>query len=298
MPLPESSAVLRAESYGRLPPPEQPVGISGCAALCAEAGRLPPPEHPVGISGNAVPRAEAGRLPPPEQPAAISGCAALRAEAGRLPPPEQPTAISGCAALRAEAYGQSAALGPVDRLGVWLSARQLRRRARFAGKRVGDFGCGFQAAFCRTILDEARHVTLVDVALADDLRRHPRITAIEGGLPESLARIPGQSLDVVLCVSVLEHLREPLAALGEFRRLLAPGGVCLVNVPSWRGKFFLELAAFRLGLSPGTEMDDHKMYYDVRDLWPLLVRAGFQPRQIRCFPHKFGLNTFAACRVE
>ncbi len=43
-------------------------------------------------------------------------------------------------------------------------------------------------------------------------------------------------------------------------------------------------------------MDDHKMYYDPRDLWPLLVQAGFRPRDIRCFRHKFGLNTFARCR--
>ena len=43
-------------------------------------------------------------------------------------------------------------------------------------------------------------------------------------------------------------------------------------------------------------MDDHKAYYDVKDFWPLLVRAGFRPSNIDCFPHKFGLNTFAVCR--
>ena len=52
-----------------------------------------------------------------------------------------------------------------------------------------------------------------------------------------------------------------------------PAASCLVNVPSWRGKRFLELSAFRLGLSPAEEMDDHKRYYDPRDLWPLLVRG-------------------------
>ena len=41
-------------------------------------------------------------------------------------------------------------------------------------------------------------------------------------------------------------------------------------------------------------MDDHKMYYDKRDLWPLLVRAGFKPSAIRLSYHKFGLNLFAA----
>ena len=43
-------------------------------------------------------------------------------------------------------------------------------------------------------------------------------------------------------------------------------------------------------------MDDHKTYYDPRDLWPLLVRAGFRPQAIRCLRHKFGLNTFAVCQ--
>ena len=37
-------------------------------------------------------------------------------------------------------------------------------------------------------------------------------------------------------------------------------------------------------------------YYDPRDLWPMLVRAGFRPRAIKCHRHKLGLNTFAVCR--
>jgi hypothetical protein len=97
---------------------------------------------------------------------------------------------------------------------------------------------------------------------------------------------------------VLEHLWDPLRTLTEFRRVLAPSSTCLINVPSWRGKWFLETSAFRLGLSPRDEMDDHKMYYDPRDLWPLLVRAGFLPHNIDVFTHKLGLNTFAVCRVE
>ena len=30
---------------------------------------------------------------------------------------------------------------------------------------------------------------------------------------------------------------------------------------------------------------------------PMLVEAGFKPSKIRCFRHKFGLNTFAVCRL-
>jgi SAM-dependent methyltransferase len=168
----------------------------------------------------------------------------------------------------------------------------------FARKRIGDFGCGFDARFARSVLDEIEHAVLVDVALAPDLKSHSRVTAIEDTLPEAIERLDDDSLDVVLCISVLEHLWEPERVLRELRRVCAPGGTCLINVPSWRGKRFLEFSAYRLNLSPPDEMDDHKAYYDPRDLWPLLVRAGFVPHEIRCYRHKFGLNTFAACRVS
>jgi SAM-dependent methyltransferase len=200
---------------------------------------------------------------------------------------------------RTRSFGEGYSPTLVDRFGVWLSARQIRRYAPgFRGKRLGDFGCGFHAAFSRTVLDELASAVLADVSLAPELRAHPRVTALQGTLPDVLSSLPSASLDIILCVSVLEHLWEPVPAISQFRRLLAPGGVCLLNVPSWRGKRFLEFSAFRLGLSPAEEMDDHKDYYDVKDLWPLLVRCGFRPSRIQVFSHKFGLNTFAVCRTE
>jgi SAM-dependent methyltransferase len=200
--------------------------------------------------------------------------------------------------LRDTAFGQGYRPTPVERFGIWLSARRLHRSVdTFANKRVGDFGCGFHAQFVRSVLDRVRSVTLIDVALAPDLKAHPKVTAVEGTLPGALAVVPSGSLDVVMCISVLEHLWDPFAALVECRRTLAPNGVLLLNVPSWRGKWWLELAAFRLKVSKRSEIDDHKAYYDPRDLWPLLVRAGFLPYDLRVFTHKFGLNTFAVCRA-
>lgn len=197
---------------------------------------------------------------------------------------------------RTHAFGQDYRPTFVDNFGVWLSARQIRRYAgSFAGKRLGDFGCGYNATFVRSVLPQLEQAVLVDVALADDLKGMPKVVAIEGRLPESLNRVPSGSLDMVLCISVLEHLWTPLAVLEESRRIVRPGGFCFFNAPSWRGKGWLEYSAFRLGLSPKTEMDDHKAYYDVKDLWPLLIRAGFLPSGTRCFSHKFGLNTFAVC---
>ena len=198
--------------------------------------------------------------------------------------------------MRRGAYAQNYQPTFIDRFGVWLSARQIRRYIGSVGhKELGDFGCGYHAAFVRTVLPELERAVLVDSALADDLKRHSKVTAIEGTLPDALEQIPSVSLDIVLCISVLEHLWNPVTTLQECFRTVRPGGFCVFNVPSWRGKRYLEYSAFRLGFSPREEMDDHKTYYDVKDFWPLLVRAGFLPSNIRCFSHKFGLNTFAIC---
>ena len=146
------------------------------------------------------------------------------------------------------------AAGPsVDRFGVWLSARQIRRHVpSFAGKRVGDFGCGFQAAFARTIArPRSPALVLVDVALAARSQGHPRVQAIEGRLPDAWRRCPtAQPRRRPDRLGARARLGRAAGLLAEVAAPAAPGGVALVNVPSWRGKKFLELSAFRLGLSP------------------------------------------------
>ena len=207
--------------------------------------------------------------------------------------------MTSAEAHREHAFGQVHDPSVVDRFGVWLSGRQVRKWVpTFDGKAVGDFGCGYEAKFARSFLHRAANTTLVDVALHPDLKSHQRVDAIEGRLPDAVGTLQDGSLDVVMLLSVLEHLWDPLKMLHECRRVLRPAGTFLVNVPTWRGKRMLEFSAFRLGLSPEEEMDDHKTYYDVKDLWPLLVQAGFIPHNIHCFRHKFGLNLFAACSVD
>ena len=198
---------------------------------------------------------------------------------------------------REGAFGQNYTKSVPDRVGIWLSGYRVRRWIpSFKGKAIGDFGCGYDATFVRSIAADARSLTLVDVTLADDLKADPKITAIEGFLPDALYQIPAESLDVILCINVLEHLWDPGTVLEEFRRILTPGGTCFLNVPSWRGKVLLETLAFRLHMTPESEIDDHKAYYTPRDLWKLVVASGFKPSNVVCRSHKLGLNTFAVCK--
>lgn len=200
---------------------------------------------------------------------------------------------------RESAFGQHRTLSWVDRFGIWLSLRQIRRWIGDPqAMRICDIGAGYQARLARALASKGAQVTVLDVALSPELNHLTGIVPHVGSLPGSLTLMDSEHWDAILCISVLEHLWDPGAVLDHAQRMLRPGGLLVINVPSWRGRRALEFSAFRLGLSPAEEMDDHKTYYDVRDLWPMLVRAGFRPSSIRCFSHKFGLNTFAVCRKE
>lgn len=197
-----------------------------------------------------------------------------------------------------ESYGQKE-LTFVDRLGVWLSQRAIRRELPGRSDlELLELGCGYRATQLVALASRLKLGVGVDFQVAPELRALDKFTFHEGAIEETLRQLSGQRFDAVLLISVLEHLHDPLLALESIRQLLKPLGTLLINVPTWRGKGFLEFSAFRFGLSPKTEMDDHKMYYDKRDLWPLLLRAGFKPSLIKMRYHKFGLNLFAVARQE
>jgi len=198
---------------------------------------------------------------------------------------------------RQTALGQ-AKLTPVDRFGIWLSKRPIAKVVRRYQRPVTlDLGCGYDATLLSGLAGQIERGVGVDLQISPAAKSQAGLSFLEAPIEQALPNLPPASFDVVMLISVLEHLWNPQETLIACHRLLKPGGSLVVNVPTWLGKTFLELSAFRLGLSTAMEMDDHKMYYGKRDLWPLLVRAGFRPRRIDMHYHKFGLNLFAVARA-
>lgn len=200
--------------------------------------------------------------------------------------------------IRSHSFGQNQAVSLVDRFGIWLSQRSIKRWIEpWDGKRIADLGCGFYARIGMSLLPRASSLTLVDVSLDPDLKDKSSILTFEGDLSVIVESMKDKTFDIIILINVLEHMSRGSVPpfLHHLHRILDEGGILLINVPSWRGKRFLEFSAFRLGTSPVYEMDDHKMYYDVPNLWPLCVEAGFLPSKIKCFHHKFGINTLAVC---
>jgi SAM-dependent methyltransferase len=177
----------------------------------------------------------------------------------------------------------------VDRLRTRLvCGKVVRRLPKRDGLKVLDLGCGFHATYLRAIGPRLAEGVGVDFSVSDEAQREPRLRFVLDSVESALPQQSSDTYDAVLFISVLEHVWDPLACLTHCHRVLKEGGKLLVNVPTWWAKPVLELSAFKFGTSPACEMDDHKMYYSKRDLWPLLVRAGFKPSRIRLnYQHLF-----------
>lgn len=90
------------------------------------------------------------------------------------------------------------------------------------------------------------------------------------------------TFDNITIVNGLEHLWHPNNVLADAHRVLRVGGHLQIVVPTWFGKPILEFLAFRLqNKQAHLEMNDHKMYYDEKTLWPMLIEAGFEPKSLR-----------------
>ena len=91
------------------------------------------------------------------------------------------------------------------------------------------------------------------------------------------------AVDIVLCVDVLEHVRDLDAVISEIRRVLKPGGLFLFDTinRTWLsrllGIWFWEYLA---GLAPRGTHDWHR-FIPPQELQRLLTHHGLQPGTIR-----------------
>ena len=204
-----------------------------------------------------------------------------------------PITVDPDRASREESYLQHGS-SFVDRLRTRLVQREiLKRLPQTSGLRVLDLGCGYHATYLKAIGERLAEGVGVDFHVSEESRRHPRLSFVTSSVEDALPELPSNAFDAVLFISVLEHVRNPAECLSHCHRVLKAGGRLLVNVPTWYAKPVLELSAFKFGTSPACEMDDHKMYYSKRDLWPLLVRAGFRPSRIRMHYQKLCMILFS-----
>jgi SAM-dependent methyltransferase len=88
---------------------------------------------------------------------------------------------------------------------------------------VADIGCGEQP-FCKLV--ENMKATYVGVDITQNSQNSVDIIA-----PITKIPLTNDSLDVIICTEVLEHVSDTYKAFKELSRLIKPGGVIIITVP-------------------------------------------------------------------
>ena len=113
----------------------------------------------------------------------------------------------------------------------------------FTGKTVLDFGCSHGGSVVYYAEQGAARVIGVDIAdrqleLARNYLRH---VSPDGRLPVEVRKgshdrtpVDDESLDILMCWDVFEHIQDPEGVLREWRRMLKPDGRAYVSFgPPW-----------------------------------------------------------------
>lgn len=146
------------------------------------------------------------------------------------------------------------------------SALRRTRATSPPGGWLADVGAGAGGVTSQLGWDPRRTVALEgnEVLVA----RAARVHALSGVRADcSHLPIADGSVRVVCLLDVLEHLEDPVLTLGEARRVLAPEGRLVVNVPAHRWLW-----------SAADEVLGHKRRYTRRTLAAQLTAAGFRPQ--------------------
>jgi ubiquinone/menaquinone biosynthesis C-methylase UbiE len=100
----------------------------------------------------------------------------------------------------------------------------------------------------------------------------------------------------VTLLAVLEHMEHREELLKEIYRVLKPGGVLLLTVPTWPAKPVLEFLAYRLKVVSDEAIREHKTYFWKKELRDILSLVQFKPEMTQVRYFELGFNLFAAAR--
>lgn len=101
----------------------------------------------------------------------------------------------------------------------------------------------------------------------------------EGTVEEHLSRFQPNSLDLILCLDVLEHLVDPWATLRRLQELLRPGGQMIVSLPNVRHHSVvlpLLLRGHWTYAEAGIMDRTHLRFFSRSGAWDLMRQAGLQ----------------------
>lgn len=176
----------------------------------------------------------------------------------------------------------------IDELKTRFVVRNIKKRIHNITKSnstIIDVGCGYSPRILNAFKNIFEHKIGLDFEVSNVFKSDKQFIFYEGDILDTIKSIPSNSADVIVFLSILEHLDNVFIPLAESHRILKKGGFIYLCSPSWFGKWVLENIVSNKILDPHGEIEKqyntHKMYFSVRDIWPIIVRAGFISSEIK-----------------
>ena len=145
------------------------------------------------------------------------------------------------------------------------------------GKRTLDIGCS-DGLYLRKFSPDS--VGIEQMPELAEAARHDGLNVIQGDLFEALSSLDDSNFDAVLFSHVMEHLENPILALREINRVLKPGGMLVLGLPT-------ENNIFRLTFGHDYFDGTHLYAFSVRNADKLLELNGFTSRNVYYHLPKF-----------
>lgn len=166
----------------------------------------------------------------------------------------------------------------------WFDVLKILEEIQAQGEpvRVLDVGCG--SGFFMLML-KGKAVGL-DSADNVEVCRRRGLQAYSIDLEKNRFSFEDESFDVVVCLEVFEHLRDPKNALSEMFRVLEPNGHLIVSTPNnrmpiWRIRDFLLSFSFVSRVYMGRDFGSDQKRYDENELMEILLSHGFEILRLR-----------------
>lgn len=165
---------------------------------------------------------------------------------------------------------------------------------KYPSSKLLDIGCGFNYKFLLEVEPYISEGYGIDFKVPE-LKKGKIITKqikLNNKLPFN-----ENSFDFVIMLAVLEHLDHPVEIVEEIERILKPKGKLILTVPSRSSKPVLEFLAYVLKVIKEEEINDHKKYYNYKDLEKLFKNTNkLKIQKHRYF--QFYMNNFCVVRKE
>ena len=159
---------------------------------------------------------------------------------------------------------------------------------RYSSPIVLDIGCGKKYWLLNKLKNKIDKGYGIDKHITNQSSKNIKLINynLEHGIP-----LRNNEIDVITMLAVLEHLNDPLFILSEINRVLKPGGMILLTVPTIWSQPVLEFLSFKLGIVDPILIQDHKTYYNRQMLTELFseVEGLFieEHKYFQCFMNNF-----------